>query len=78
MVQASSISVPGIFFEISQTTSLAGLTSMTELPLPVAMRVLPLLRRRALKTRVLVGYSQTIFPSASYSVTTPGFSAAAR
>ena len=72
------MSVPGIFFFISQTTFLSGETSRMELPLPDAIRVFPFLRRMAPKTRVLVSYSQTIFPVGSYSVTTPGFSAQER
>jgi hypothetical protein len=78
VVQWSSISVPGIFLAISQTIFLSGETSRMEFPLPVAMRVLPFVRRIAPKTRVLVGYSQTILPVVSYSVTTPGLSAQER
>jgi len=72
------MSVPGIFLAISQMTFLSGETSRMEFPLPEAIRVLPFLRRIAPKTRVLVGYSQTILPVGSYSVTTPGFSAQER
>jgi hypothetical protein len=44
-------------------------TSITLFPLPVAMRVLPFLRRITPKTRVLVEYSQTTLPSLPLSAT---------